>query len=108
MPQDVAEKYEKYCKVTKQKLTEPLQAITMESISRLHNTEKLDQILQKTRNRTNSDSLKKFHVQLPDEAAREINTYCSFFKLSSLKSHFLYYLIEENLLQSLENMLKDG
>lgn len=108
MPQNVAERYKGYCEATKQKITEPMQALIIECIPHLHNTEKLDRIILKTKNwNTSSGSFQKFHVQIPDEAAKEIYTYCNFFKLNHLKSHFVYYLIEEKLLQDLERILKN-
>lgn len=102
IPQDVAEQCEKYCRETKQKMPEFLQDTMVESIPMLRNIANLGEVIHKTKNRnTLFASFQKSYVWLPDEAIKEINTYCGFFKLSKLKSYFLYFLIEEKILKAL-------
>lgn len=108
IPSEVAERYIKYCEVTKMKISEPLRVLVMESLPQLHNAENLDQIISKTKNwKDGGDSYTKFQVRLPDEVIKEIHTLSNFFHIKRLRCHFLYYLIEEKLLQKLEDVLKD-
>lgn len=102
IPQDVAEQCEKYCRKTKQKMPEFLQDTAMESIPTLRNIANLGNVIHKTKNRnTLFDSFQKSYIWLPDEAIKEINTYCNFFKLNKLKSYFLYFVIEEKMCKHL-------
>lgn len=112
MPQEVSERYKKYCEITKIKLSEPLRIMILESIPQLHNAENLDKIIKKTQDRNlyaaSTDRYVRYAVRLPDEAVSEINTYCKFFKLQHRRCHFLYFLIEERLLQQIEGVLSNG
>ena len=106
-PEEVAELYKEYCQVTKMKLSEPLRVMVLESLPQLHNAKNLDEIIVKTRKRDMSKKYEKLHVRLPNEAIEEVNTFCKFFKLNWKRCHFLYYLVEEKLLQAIEDVLKN-
>lgn len=108
MPSEIAERYKRYCKITKMKLSEPLRVFVLESVPQLHNAENLDQIILNTKNwNLGKEKCEKFHVRLPSDVINEIHTYCNFFRLKRLRCHFLYYLIEGKLLTALEGILKD-
>lgn len=107
LPPDVAEKYIKYCEITKMKQTEPLRGLILESIPNLSNMKDLDKIIIKTRARSKKDTYTKFYVRLPKDKVEELNTFCSFFKLNWRRCHFLYFLIEEKLLKKIEDVLNE-
>lgn len=109
IPAKIAGDYMEYCRLTKMKYSEPLRVLILESILQLHNTSDLNLIVEKTRNWEAYDKeLVKFHVRLPDEVMAEIHSYCKFFQLNRLRCHFLYYLIEKKLTESLEGVLRNG
>lgn len=106
MPTEVARKYCNFCDMTKMKLSEPLRVMVMESLPQLYNAENLGQIVEKTKNwNTYNSEFEKFHVRLPDEVIHEIRTYCKLFHLK--RCHFLYYLVEDKLLQRISEVIKD-
>lgn len=108
MPAEMAKKYDKYCMTTKMKRTEPLRVMIMESLPQLYNAERLDQIIEKTKKwESDGKELVKYHVRLPDEVINEIHTYCNFFQLKRVRCHFLYYLIEDKLIKSMEEVLDE-
>lgn len=103
MPPEVSERYERYCKATKMKLSEPLRVLVMESVPQLRNPEKLGATVARAKRGNGS---KKFHVRLPDDVIHEIQTYCAFFQVK--RCHFLYCLIEDKLGTVMEDVLGDG
>lgn len=107
LPMDVSERYKEYCRITKMNLTEPIRVMVMDSLPRLHNSEQLDNIIEKVRNRDSKTSCEKLYIRLPDTVMTEINTYCSFFKLHWQRCHFLYYLIEDKLIDTIEDVLNE-
>lgn len=105
-PAKVAKRYCDYCAATKMKFSEPLRVMVMESLPQLHNAENLGQIVEKTKNwNTYGSEFVKFHVRLPDAVTHEIRTYCKLFHLK--RCHFLYYLVEEKLLQRMSEVFKN-
>ena len=106
-PVEIAEMYKEYCRVTKLKISDPLRVMVLDSLPQLHNTKNLGEIIAKTKNRDMNDKYEKLHVRLPNEAVDEVNTFCKFFKLNWKRCHFLYFLIEEKLLQTIKDVLKD-
>lgn len=109
LPIEVAARYKQYCKVTKMKLSEPLRVLVLESLPQLHTNEDLNEIVRKTleRERNLQENYEKFSVRLPDEAVKEINTFCRFFNMNWRRCHFLYFLIEKKILRLLKEVLKD-
>lgn len=105
LPQEVAERYKKYCEITKMKSAEYLRVLILDATPLLHNAEKLDFIIDKTQNREFPGAYQKIHVRLPGETLAEIDTYCKFFKLTWKRCHFMYFMIEEKLLQMIEDVL---
>lgn len=105
MPVEVAEKYKQYCELTKMKLSEPLRVMVLESIPQLHNAKNLDEIIVKTRSRDMNSTYEKFYVRLPSEVMDEVNIFCKFFKINWKRCHFLYFVIEERLIKTIEDML---
>lgn len=108
LPGEVSKKYREYCRLTRMKLSEPLRVMVMESTPQLHNETNLDQVISKTKNRNLYDEYMKYSVRLPEDVVNEINTYCRFFNIQRRRCYFLYFLIEERLLKTIEEVLENG
>lgn len=107
IPEDVSKRYMEYCRVTKMKLSEPLRVMVLESLPQLRNAENLDDIIRKTKRKELRGTGDIYAVRLPDEAVKEIKTYLEFFHLGGYRNHFMYFLIEEELLKKLKDVLRD-
>ena len=109
MPIEISKKYIEYCHITRLRFSDSLRVMVMESIPRLHDSDELEQIINKTRQRNlyaeNSEEYAEHYIRLPREVIEEVNMYCAFFKIKRKRCHFLYFLIEKKLLSAIEEIL---
>lgn len=103
MPVDISIRYKRYCQLTKLNYTEHLRILILNSLIKLKQTEELQAIVEKTKNRDFYEETIRYSIRLPEDSIVVLNHYCKTFQIYGSRCYFLYYLIEKDLLKILED-----
>ena len=105
MPIDIEKKCRQYCDIRKIKEATLLRLVGLKKVPVLHDAATLNRIVERTHNSDPAIEYVNVRIFLPEETVKEFDKYSAFFKLGRKKCRFLYYLIEDELQETMEELI---